>query len=333
MRTKVTLADIAKECGVGTPTVSRVLNNVTNGFSVKPEIRSKIVSTARRLSYSPNVAAKNLRRQRTDLIIIYGYDFEWTALQGVYPSMLNAATTRLQRRGFDVNAAFASENRRYRIPQMMDGALLLTNIYPELTTELRDKKIPYVILNDNAEEYESCVDANDVQGTTIALDYLYRLGHRRIGYWGDNEKLVHNSHKSISLRYNTYVDFMAASGQKPFSWNVAEKCPETIIRQIINNKVTAVLTYDIALAVRLISTARINGIKVPEDLSVIGFNKPRELIVPTDDIPTCVSIPENDMGQAAADILMKQISKPSYHEQKIIDLVLYEGSSTGKVNI
>ena len=327
----MTLADIARECGVGTPTVSRVLNNVTNGFSVKPEIRSKILSTARKLSYSPNVAAKNLRRQRTDLIMIYGYDFKWTALQGVYPNMLNVATTRLQRKGFDVNAAFASENKRYRVPQMMDGALLLTNIYPELTTELRDKKIPYVILNDTAGENESCVDADDVQGTNLALDYLYKQGHRRIAYWGDYKKLIHNSHKSISLRYNTYVDFMAACGQEPLSWEVTENSPEDFVRQVIANKVTAVLTYDIALGVRLISTARIAGIRVPEDLSVIGFNKPRELMVPSDDIPTCVSLPETEMGQAAAEILMRQISNQSYCEQKVFDLVLYEGSSTGKV--
>ncbi len=332
IKNKVTLSDIARQCGVGTPTVSRVLNNVTTGFSVKPAIRSKILSTARKLNYSPNMAAKNLRRQRTELIMIYGYDYEWTIYQDIYPAMLKAATLKLQEDNYDVNAAFSARNKRYRIPQMMDGALLLTNIYPELSLELRNKNIPYVILNDDAGEDESNVDVDDIQGTLLALDYLRQLGHRRILYWSAATDQIHSTHKSIQLRRKTYIEFMKNLNEEPLISESGQNDAEVVLSAVTQQKATAVLSYDIIMGVKLMNAANFAGIKIPEELSVIGFNRPKEALLPFNMSPSWVTAPSGKMGKAASEILLKKIENDKYNEHKLFDMVLHEADSTAPLS-
>jgi len=70
-----TIKEIAAHCGVSQATVSRVLNsNYKHGFTVRPEVYQRIIDTANSLGYRPNLAAKNLARQKTSIIAILGCD-------------------------------------------------------------------------------------------------------------------------------------------------------------------------------------------------------------------------------------------------------------------
>lgn len=330
VKNKVTLADIASRCKVGVPTVSRVLNNVTSGFSVKPEIRELIRETAKELHYTPNLLAKNLQRQRTDMIMIYGYDFDWTLLQYVYPLMLAHATRRLQSRGYQVNAVFPAENRSYSSPQMLDGALLLTNIYPELSTELQYRGIPYVILNDRGTKEESWLDVDDGQGTRLALKYLHDLGHRKIAYWGNSDpRQRHHHHKSVTERRDAYLGFMRDAGLPEFCRNYPEDETE-LIDAARSGMVTAILAYDTVMAGRLIDDAVRSGIRVPEQLSVIGFNRPQRITQSWNTFISSISMPADQMGDIAADILLQSIRQPEYREQRTFEMILTESNTTAK---
>ena len=331
-KNKVRLADIAAKCNVEVPTVSRVLNNVTSGFSVKPELREMILRTARELQYSPNILAKNLQRQKTDLIMIYGYDFDWTVLQYLYPLMLASATQKLQTEGYQVNAVFPAANKSYSSPQMMDGALLITNMFPELAQELRYRGLPYVIMNDRGAENESWIDADDKQGTILALEYLYSLGHRKIAYWGNLHKRQHSTHKSVHERRETYKQFIKGCGETELCFDYMED-EIKIIEAARHGDLTAILCYDTLMAEKLIDTSIRNGISVPEQLSVCGFNRAQRMFQSNILSVTSVSMPAAEMGETAASIMIKSLSEAGHHEQHSFKMSLHEGPTTAPLRI
>ena len=74
---KVRLSDVADACGVRASTVSRVLSGVSEGFSVKENVRKLILDTARSMNYVPNAAARHLRSNRTMSIQVLGFHFNW----------------------------------------------------------------------------------------------------------------------------------------------------------------------------------------------------------------------------------------------------------------
>ena len=214
----VTLKDIATSCGVSIATVSRVLNNRTDGFSVKPANRDRILETARSLGYRRNVAAANLRTRKTDQILIFDFSFERRERPRVYDPMISTAGALLTKAGYQVCIAMAphrEEGEELLFPAMMDGAIVLQpDSQRWVMEELERIHVPYVAVNGQALEEGSTILFDDVDGMQQAMQHLFDLGHTRIAY-RFNGNMDDLRHPSIRDREETYVAAMQAKGLTP----------------------------------------------------------------------------------------------------------------------
>ncbi len=239
---KVKLSDIAQACGVGASTVSRVLNNVSEGFSVKPEIRDRILKTARNMNYIPDAMARNLRTRRTGNILIFGFRFSWTSLHSMYGYILEECTDMLVKKGYTVNAVFGSDTTMNAGPILADGAILLTAEDKKLMSRLDSAGIPFVVINDNVGDLCSWIDIDDEYGTRLAMKTLLKKGHTGIAYCGPIEESVHQSHKSITLRRDVYRKVMKEEGLKCIEFDESSDLM-TMVENVKQNNVTALLVY------------------------------------------------------------------------------------------
>ena len=124
------LNDVAELAGVSKSTVSRILNNrLGNGFSVKEEVRQRVIETAKRLNYRPNLIAKSLTMRSTQMIHIFGGNHALSDLGNIYQTVVNNITKVMDStaKGYDVTVDMSSHvSQDSEMPAWkIDGAIIL----------------------------------------------------------------------------------------------------------------------------------------------------------------------------------------------------------------
>jgi AraC-like DNA-binding protein len=141
------LDDVARQAGVSKSTVSRVLNNrLGNGFSVKDEVRQRVIKTALKLNYRPNLIAKSLTMRSTRMIHIFGGNHALSELGNIYQTVVNNLTQVIDAlfEGYDVtvdmsrHTSDASELPAWKI----DGAIILAKCTPLTMDEITQMPVP-----------------------------------------------------------------------------------------------------------------------------------------------------------------------------------------------
>src|SRR4051794_38748989 len=178
MRTRPTLTDVARLCGVTPATVSRVLNGKKK-FSTSDAVREKILETARKLGYVPDLAARNLNRGQTRIIGLFSSPQTHVA-EGINESLLEGMAEVLHAGGYDVFFELSSSNRAEKALPFwrFDGAILMQSPLAETVTELDRRRVPYVCVNEKVGKPAAFVLADDVMGMNRALEHLHQLGHK-----------------------------------------------------------------------------------------------------------------------------------------------------------
>ena len=210
-----------------------------------------------------------------------------------------------------------------------DGALVIPPLNRPRTDKLFRDRIPFVVINEKGADDISCVYTDDHQSAHIAIKHLVDMGHTRIAYI-NQQHLAHGLeyHSSLPDRMNGYVDAMQQYGLEPMPGYDQYMDPRDYFEQIIlKHRPTAVLCYKSETMKHLREFAVEAGMRVPEDLSLIGF----DLLVPkyhTDFQFTCIDIPMEPMGCEAARILGQKLNNPNHHEQVKVESELIIGQST-----
>jgi LacI family transcriptional regulator len=321
MSRRVTIVDVARVCGVTPATVSRVLN-AKKKFSTSEAVRTKILDTARKMGYVPNLAARNLVRQETRIIGVFASPLTHIA-EGINESLLEGFASVLHPAGYDVFFEMSSvENRGHAVPfWRFDGALLMQQPKPETVAELDRRGVPYVCVNETVGNPLASVLADDVMGMNRAVEYLRQLGHRRIAY--TNAALGYFPHYSVTERQETLLasvkqhrmELVQSHGQQ-FTQ------PADFLNLTVKaNGATAVISYDHRIAVRLVGTAMTMGLRIPQDFSLICFNDvyPVELLSPP---LTAIAVSGKEMGRAGAELLLKRLE--SSRSQKVTEIRVAE---------
>lgn len=335
------LEDVAKTAGVSKSTVSRILNNrLGNGFSVRDEVRRKVVDTAKTLNYRPNLFAKSLTMQSTRMIHIFGGNHALSDLGNIYQTVVNNITQVMGAASMDYDvtvdmsrhAPDASEMPAWRI----DGAIILAKCTAATMDAIVQLGIPYVVVNGDCPENGFSVVPDDVGGTKLALEHLLELGHTRIAYsgplppfdrdissWQDYHRPIEfknrgleldvlTGHSSLRDRYKTYLSQMHKHGLEPIL-SAAEQ-PDTAdeyLKKIIFEKgATAVLVYGHMGALNLLQAAHSLNIAIPEHLSLICFCDEYANKVMSPGL-TFVDLGSEKMGKVAAELLLDQMLNPS----------------------
>ncbi len=328
------LDDVARQAGVSKSTVSKILNNrLGKGFSVTKEVRLRVIRTAEELHYRPNLIAKSLTLQSRRMIHILGGHHALSDLGNIYQTVVNQVTKVMESDGKDWDVTVdmsghpsdASELPAWRI----DGAIILAKCTAVTLDEIVRSGIPYVMVNGVCPAAGFSVVPDDIGGTRAALNYLRELGHSRIAYCGplpcfcreerDSRDIrdiglevdVMISHSSLTDRYRTYMAEMKRFKLPPFvDENTELDTAEEYLRKTVFEKgVTAILAYGHMGALNLMQAAHSLGIAVPDELSLMCFCDEYANRVMSPGL-TFMDLCSRQMGNVAAELLLKQIARP-----------------------
>lgn len=278
MESLPTIADVAARAGVGVATVSRVLNRRPN---VRPATRAKVLEAIDALDYRPSPLARNLSLRRTHVIgVVVPFFTSPSAVERV-----RGVATALARSPYDLMLFdIESEDRREHAFQIFDrgdrsdGLLLVSLVPPDEEVErLRASSLPCVLV-DAPHPALPCIVIDDVRGGELGTSHLIELGHTRIGFVGDKSPDPYRfassrdrtrgyeralAHARIELR----PEYVREGTQ---SYHVARSTAIDLLR--LPQRPTAVFAASDLQALGVLEAARILGIRVPEELSVVGFD-------------------------------------------------------------
>lgn len=309
----VTIKDVAREAGVSYSTVSRVANNKSY---VNPETRQRVLEAMDKLGYQANLAARSLASGHSNVIglLVHGTISQYTGeiIRGIDDVLIPAKYEMMLYTSHHGEAKEVGQiNMMAR--GLADGLLLLLPLNPERYLEsLRRQNIPYVLIDQKGDStQDASVTAANREGTYKAIRYLIELGHRRIGFiTGDLEIAVAvgrlEAYKQVLADYRIPFDPQLVQ-EGDFLQPSGFTCGNTLLA--LPTPPTAIFASSDMMALGVMDAARVHGLRIPEDLSLIGF----------DDIPmaaithpglTTVRQPLEDIGRLATKILLRAIKNP-----------------------
>ncbi|AQT69129.1 Glucose-resistance amylase regulator [Anaerohalosphaera lusitana] len=319
------LSDVAKRAGVSKSTVSRVLNNkLGNGFSVKEEVRSRVIDAAKQLNYRPNLIAQSLTKSKTRMISILGGSHALSELGNIYQTVVNNATAVLDEsgEGFDVTIDMSSHSKTdSELPAWrVDGVIVLASCSETTMQELESSGIPYVVVNGPAGENGASVVPDDVCGMVEAINHLAEFGHKKIAYAGPVGKVL-QGHSSLQDRFSTYLSEMSRLGLEPIfgKGDVCASADKFLESVVIARGATAAVAYGHMGGLNLMQAAHAHGISVPERLSLICFcdEYANRIMSPR---LTFIDLRTRDMGRIAAELLLEKIKSPKQELNRLVKL-------------
>jgi DNA-binding LacI/PurR family transcriptional regulator len=328
---RVTITDIARQCSVSPATVSRVLNQKEH-FSTSPAVRVRILETARRCGYFPDLAARNLNRGSTHIVGVFASPLTQLAA-GINEPLLEGVGEVLHDGGFEVFLELGAVNRpQAALPfWRFDGAILLQSPKAETVRELEQRRVPYVCLNEQVGRPVASVLADDRMGMRLAVEHLALLGHRRLAY--ANALAGYFSHYSVTERHETVLQevrtrslVLAAGHEAPFV------DAQTFLRNtVLKAGATAVITYDHYIATLLLSAAHAQQLRIPADFSLVCFNDLFPVSV-LDPPLTAVAVCGREMGRVGANVLLQVLqtatgTRPPQREIRIAEELIVRSST------
>lgn len=284
----VTLSDIAAHIGVSKVTVSYVLNGREGRVRISEGTRKRILDAAKEMGYSPNALARGLTRRRMDtftLVMQSPNVFEGGS--GFITGLMHGVLVAANAVGYDVMIHTKAQpgvddEVRSLTDGRSDGSLLLRDYNDPLLAELEGRGHPCVSVFTRPELPDAWyADADDTEGGRIAAEYLLSLGHRRVGFISGSE----NS-SAVRERRNGFRATLDAAGvpldprrEVRLTYAGQDFAPlGEMMRLPADQRPTAVFAWSDDIAARAIAYLRdVCNLRVPQDISVIGFDGTEEV--------------------------------------------------------
>lgn len=312
---RVSIQDVAQRAGVSTATVSRVLNSPD---LVSPATATRVRDAIDALNYRPNAMAKALMTRRSNLLGITLPDIHGE----FYMDVLHGADDRARALGYQllvnteptgrVAGAEGEPNRAYGF---IDGiAVMLTEPNPEFWAELRDTRLPIVALD--ADPSLGAVDTvriDNAPGSLEAVRLLLATGEAsRCVFVGGPE-----GNYDSDERERVFREALAAAGERvsrdqvrhgtyTVEWGrrwAEDAADHGRLRG------AGVFAANDEIALGVVQIAQASGMRVPEDVRVIGFDDTRLAEIVTPSLST-VGVPRREFGAAAVELLVRRIEEP-----------------------
>ena len=302
---RATIHDVARVAGVSVATVSKVING---RYGVAEATFARVMSVVTELGYESSLVASSLRRTRTNVIGILVADFEPFSTE-----LLKAIASANSGSGYELlaysgpNAAENPVGWELRSLSRLAGTLIDGAIIVTPTVLMPSTSIPVVAIDPHiGQGGPSTVGSDNVAGARAATDHLISLGHRRIAHIRGRVDL-----ESAQLREAGYRDSLAAAGIEFDPRLVRDgnyRAPESgdAARELLSrpDRPTAIFAANDLSALRVLAVAEELGIRVPAELSVIGFDDVPEAARATPPLTTMAQ-PLQEMGATAHRILLE----------------------------
>ena len=316
-----TQQDVARLAGVSRASVSYVLSgNAQNPVRISEDTREKILEAAQHLGYEPDAAAQSLRSQKSHTVGLLIPDMfnphYWEIVRGV--------ENRLQEAGYDLilmSTSLSPERElsalRTLLRRRVDGLILMLTYFDQEQREVQTiirRRSPVVLLGGLMEELDS-VNPDDQSGGEELYQYLCQFGHQRIGLvYG-----VANSHIGAGrlLAYKTFIQ----QTNPALGDTLIEMCGPAIRdgyqaaqRLLLRNpRPTAIIVINDLLAIGVMHAIVEAGLRVPEDISIAGYDDidPAPYLNPP---LTTVKMHAEEMGHLAARLLFERMGNDNRFE-------------------
>jgi len=323
---------VAKRARVSPATVSRVLNNLD---VVKSSTRARVMKAVAELNYHPNLHARTLAGGRSRTLGIVMSNMENPFFFDVFQALESAALTH----GYEVvaaNTGYQPERLVSSIRLMMGRrvaglAVIVSEMDPALRDELANGSMPVVFYDVGAPgKHITNIRVHYRKGIEKTVQYLHNLGHTRMAFIGHHAKLAPIDERKkafleTATRYSPHLEVTTeAEADGPEGGRKAA-------RQLLASEFmpTAIICVNDFTAIGVLRELRDQGIRIPQDVSVTGFDniKLSEFCSPA---LTTVHIPRDRIGQSVFDSLVQNHEKSSNGDREIlIDPEFVVRDSTG----
>lgn len=310
-RRPVTIHDVAARAGVSTATVSRTL---AAPDLVSEEARSRVLAAIRVTGYTPNMAARNLRARRSMMVLVVvpniANAFFAEVLRGIddelvahgYGIIIGNLDNLTEREARYVDLVFAGQ---------VDGALLLSGHIPAGNGRLMSEAglpIATICMEIPGSLFPS-VMVDDQKSSRRVAEYLVSLGHRTFGYVsgpkGNRNELGRREGFATALAEAGFDPARISSWQGDFMIESGVQAAREFLA--LPKRPTAVYAASDSMAISFMKTVMEAGIRVPDDVSVVGFDgiEFSEFVTPT---LTTIQQPRNEIGRTGARILIESLA-------------------------
>jgi LacI family transcriptional regulator len=308
-RKSITIRDVAEAAGVSVSTVSRVLNNKDD---VALDTFERVKNVIQELGYVSSLAARGMRSRRTNVIGLIMPDvaapYSITVLQGVNRGIVQFDYDLIVYTSGDV-LKYTTTNQETHYVTLLngtitDGVIVVTPVATDLPANA-----PLVAIDPNNENPEcAAIIANNRDGALTAMNYLIGLGHRRIGFITGRVDLV-----SGRRRLRGYKDALAAAGipldekliqTGDYTTETAVECTHALFS--LGDPPTAIFASNDMSAMGVYQAAAQVGVRIPDDVSVVGFDNLMESAC-LDPPLTTVDQFIKDMGRLAVEMILKLV--------------------------
>ena len=327
-RSAVGIRDIAEEAGVSIGTVSKILNNKTDGVRIGIETRRRVIEIAGRLGYQANPFASALRSRRTGIIGAVNLN-PGGAFMGRLGMQVQLAA---QQRGIELfigtmKTGPDSVEAQLTIlqGQLFDGILLLGDMpnYRDVARNLKNLDKPLVSVAAGTSVDGPMVHTDEVLGVQMILDYLTELGHKKIAFMGSLAWPL------VRERLRIFRDTMAAKGlsvpmeyisgldnypYQPGDIDAVERLHRIAVGHAkatlqLPDRPTAIVGATDGFALGALKGAAQLGLRVPYDVSVTGFDGNEEAFINQPELTT-IRRPIEKVADEAIDLLLALIDSP-----------------------
>lgn len=326
MPKEVTIGDVARESGVNVSTVSRALSGV---YGVRQQTRERVQAVAVRLGYRPNRVARSLVTGRSHTLALIVSDIR----NPFFAEVARGAEDAARAGSCDLilcNSDFDNAKQMQYVESLLEkrvDGILMNSVWAldkKQQQRLATCGVPIVLLNHTARNAFCTVTADNEHGGALAAEYLRGLGHRRIAHLSGGRR-----HGSMAARTEGFVRALAM-GPDPIvpvvlygsnTFDVGAELTQKLFAT--NPNVTAIFAANDIMAFGVIRELIRSGRRIPEDVSVMGFDD-IELASVVHPPLTTIHQPSHEVGKAAVEILLRLaggVNTPAEHRQFGVHLV------------
>lgn len=320
-RSAATIRDVARYAGVGIGTVSRVLNG---GNQVSRATQERVTLAIRHLGFRPNAQARRIHRNRSETVcfVLSNRTFPNTFHARILQGVEDCAHELHQHVLFTaVHYDATTAPHRISLPSLLeerglfDGLILAGTNYPNFLTRIEKMQIPFVVFGNNVfdfrgDKYFDQVGFDGIRGEYEAVRYLISRGHRNLVFVGDVAyPWVRNRHAGfLKACHEANVKPVSIVNSRPAGFvDYGEWAGSSIPGR--KPLPTAVVAVNDEVAFGVWRSFRRQGIRVPDDISLIGFDD-REEATLMDPPLTTVRVRKEEIGHVCLRTLLERLHHP-----------------------
>jgi DNA-binding LacI/PurR family transcriptional regulator len=307
------MSDVAAAAGVSTATVSMVLSG-SGGRRISPETQERVRAAARAVGYAPNSVARSLRTQSTRMIGLISDTIATTPFAGRMLAGANDVAREQGRLVVLVNTDDDEEQEQTAIQALLGqqvDAMVYARMWHRVITAPAGLPEDTVFLDCHTQEGgRPAVVPDDRQGGVEAVRELVAAGHRRIAYVDAPEE---KGIVASLLRHEGYLQVLAEAGIEPdpalhvrgtIDAGGGRAATEQLLDLPQGRRPTAIFCFNDRMAMGVYTAAHRQGLHIPRDLSVVGYDDQQLIASELDPPLTTVALPHYEMGRWAMEVAL-----------------------------